>query len=79
MHERGRADDTGPKIKKQPKGVALIIGPWNYPWQCNLIPLVCAIAAGCPAIVKVNLSSTGQLTPCYAVADSVGRLIRLAV
>ena len=49
------SDATGPKIKKQPKGVALIIGPWNYPWQCNLCPLVGAIAAGCPAIVKVCL------------------------
>lgn len=48
------AHPIGPKIKKQPKGVALIIGPWNYPWQCNLSPLVGAIAAGCPAIVKVR-------------------------
>ncbi|GFZ51302.1 hypothetical protein JCM24511_09062 [Saitozyma sp. JCM 24511] len=41
-----------PRVTKQPKGVALIISPWNYPWQCALAPLVGAIAAGCPAIIK---------------------------
>ncbi|KAK1923282.1 Aldehyde/histidinol dehydrogenase [Papiliotrema laurentii] len=41
-----------PRIHKQPKGVALIISPWNYPWQLTFIPLVNAIAAGCPALIK---------------------------
>lgn len=41
-----------PRVKKQPKGPALIVGPWNYPWQLNLGPLLGAIAAGCPAVVK---------------------------
>ncbi|WVR08783.1 hypothetical protein IAU60_005841 [Kwoniella sp. DSM 27419] len=43
-----------PRVKKQPKGVALIISAWNYPWQLTLIPLVGAIAAGCPAVLKVS-------------------------
>jgi aldehyde dehydrogenase (NAD+) len=30
----------------EPKGVVLIIGPWNYPFQLILAPLVAAIAAG---------------------------------
>ncbi|RXK39394.1 hypothetical protein M231_03347 [Tremella mesenterica] len=41
-----------PSVKKQPRGLALIISPWNFPWQCSLCPLVGAIAAGCPAIIK---------------------------
>lgn len=41
-----------PRVKKQPKGPALIVGPWNYPWQLNLGPLLGAIAAGCPAVIK---------------------------
>jgi len=40
------------KIVRQPKGVVLIIGPWNYPIQLCLAPLVCAIAAGNCAVVK---------------------------
>ncbi|KAJ6463368.1 Aldehyde/histidinol dehydrogenase [Mycena sanguinolenta] len=35
-----------------PKGVVLIIGPWNYPFVCTILPLIGAIAAGCPCIVK---------------------------
>ncbi|WVQ83377.1 hypothetical protein IAT38_005518 [Cryptococcus sp. DSM 104549] len=41
-----------PRVKKQPKGVALIISTWNFPWQLSLSPLVGAIAAGCPAVIK---------------------------
>ena len=36
----------------EPFGVALIIGPWNYPFQLLLAPLIGAIAAGNCAILK---------------------------
>ncbi|WP_019501767.1 aldehyde dehydrogenase [Pseudanabaena sp. PCC 6802] len=39
-------------IYPEPLGVVLIIGPWNYPLQLTLSPLVNAIAAGNCAIVK---------------------------
>ncbi len=39
-------------IRPEPMGVALIIGPWNYPLQLLLSPLVGAIAAGNCAILK---------------------------
>lgn len=39
-------------IKKEPLGTVLIIGPWNYPFQLILAPLVGAIAAGNTAILK---------------------------
>lgn len=39
-------------IYKQPLGVVLIIGPWNYPFQLLMAPLVGAIAAGNCAIIK---------------------------
>ncbi|KAG8858382.1 hypothetical protein FRB96_005267 [Tulasnella sp. 330] len=41
-------------IYKQPKGVALVIGPANYPILCSIGPLVGAIAAGCSCIVKMS-------------------------
>ncbi|HEX8316358.1 MAG TPA: aldehyde dehydrogenase [Flavisolibacter sp.] len=39
-------------IYKEPLGVVLIIGPWNYPFQLLLAPLVGAIAAGNCAVLK---------------------------
>jgi aldehyde dehydrogenase (NAD+) len=36
----------------EPRGMALIMGPWNYPLQLVLSPLVGALAAGCCAVIK---------------------------
>ncbi len=40
------------KIIYEPLGVALIMAPWNYPFQLLMNPLVGAISAGCCAILK---------------------------
>ncbi len=40
------------KIIYEPLGVALIIAPWNYPFQLLFNPLVGAISSGCCAILK---------------------------
>ena len=39
-------------IRPEPYGVALIIGPWNYPFQLVLLPLLGALAAGNCAVLK---------------------------
>ncbi len=39
-------------IVYEPKGVVLIIAPWNYPFQLVMAPLIGAIAAGNCAVVK---------------------------
>lgn len=39
-------------IMPEPLGVSLVIGPWNYPYQLTLGPVVAAIAAGCTVILK---------------------------
>ncbi|SHO62305.1 aldehyde dehydrogenase family protein [Algoriphagus zhangzhouensis] len=49
---------TNSKIKFEPKGRALIISPWNYPFNLAVGPLVSALAAGCPVILKPS-----ELTP----------------
>lgn len=51
-----------PKIHKEPLGVALIIGAWNYPLFVTFGPLIGAIAAGCAAIIKPS-----ELAPNCAV------------
>ena len=40
------------RVMKEPLGVVLIIGPWNYPLMLLLTPLVGAIAAGNCAVIK---------------------------
>jgi aldehyde dehydrogenase (NAD+) len=39
-------------IQMEPKGMALIISPWNYPFNLAVGPLVSAVAAGCTVILK---------------------------
>lgn len=39
-------------IYKEPYGRALIISPWNYPFQLAITPLVAAIAAGNSVVLK---------------------------
>lgn len=51
-------------IYAEPYGVALIIAPWNYPFQLAFGPLIGAIAAGNCAVIKPS-----ELTP------TVSRLI----
>ncbi len=39
-------------VVKEPLGTVLIIGPWNYPFQLLLTPLIGAIAAGNCVVLK---------------------------
>ncbi|MEL6554395.1 MAG: aldehyde dehydrogenase [Cyanobacteria bacterium J06621_11] len=39
-------------VQSEPLGSVLIIGPWNYPFQLVISPLIGAIAAGNCAIIK---------------------------
>lgn len=45
-------------IYPEPKGVVLIISPWNYPFQLALSPLIGAIAAGNCVVLKPSHKST---------------------
>jgi aldehyde dehydrogenase (NAD+) len=40
------------EVRCEPRGVALILAPWNYPVFLTLAPLIGALAAGCRAIVR---------------------------
>ncbi len=45
-------------IQYEPKGVVLIITPWNFPFNLTISPLIAAIAAGNCAVIKPS-----ELTP----------------
>jgi len=40
------------EVRIEPRGVVLVISPWNFPVQLSLIPVVGALAAGNVAILK---------------------------
>ncbi len=44
-------------VRKSPRGVVLIMSPWNYPFLLTLDPLVDALAAGNTAVVKPSAYS----------------------
>ncbi|MBQ9817563.1 MAG: aldehyde dehydrogenase family protein [Proteobacteria bacterium] len=48
-------------IQPQPRGLALIISPWNYPIQLMLSPLIAAVSAGDVAVLKPS-----ELAPATA-------------
>jgi aldehyde dehydrogenase (NAD+) len=49
---------TRSSIMYEPKGVCLIISPWNYPFNLSAGPLVSALAAGNTVIIKPS-----EMTP----------------
>ena len=58
-------------LQAEPLGCVLIIGPWNYPFQLTLQPLVSALAAGNAAVLKPSEHAPHT-------ADLIARLLPLA-
>lgn len=56
------------EVKNEPRGVVLVMGPWNFPAILVLEPLVCTIAAGNCAVVKPS-----EITPniSHVLADLI--------
>ena len=55
------------RILHEPKGVVLILAPWNYPLQLALSPLVGAIAAGNCVALKPSTTSSATLDILQAI------------
>lgn len=49
---------TSSKIVKEPKGVTLVVSPWNYPFNLTFGPMIWSIAAGNTVIIKPS-----EMTP----------------
>lgn len=52
VHVPAKQRPARARIHQDPLGVVLIIGPWNYPIQLILAPLVGALAAGNAVVLK---------------------------
>jgi aldehyde dehydrogenase (NAD+) len=65
------------EVRKEPLGVSLIIGPWNYPVQLILAPLAAALSAGNCAVLKPSevaehtAEVLARLIPSYMDPDAV--------
>jgi len=59
-------------VEREPVGVALIIGAWNYPLQLCLAPLIGALAGGNCAVLKPS-----ELAPATSalLASELGRYV----
>ena len=68
----------------RPRGVVLVMAPWNYPFQLSLVPLVSALAAGNCAVVKpsayaphtshiIRCMADALFPPCYVAVAEGGR------
>jgi acyl-CoA reductase-like NAD-dependent aldehyde dehydrogenase len=55
-------------VYREPYGTALIVSPWNYPFQLTAAPLIAAIAAGNCVLIKPS-----ELSP--ATSQLIGRLM----
>ncbi|KAI5258091.1 aldehyde dehydrogenase [Aureobasidium subglaciale] len=46
-----------PRVRKEPLGVVLVLGAFNFPVQLSLGPVIGAIAAGCTVVLKPSEGS----------------------
>lgn len=58
-------------VRFEPKGVCLILSPWNYPFMLTIAPLIPAIAAGNCVIVKPSEISRHTTELMLSMAQSL--------
>lgn len=56
------------EVRSEPRGVVLIVSPWNYPFQLAFSPMIAALAAGNTVILKPS-----ELAP--RTAEVLARLV----
>jgi aldehyde dehydrogenase (NAD+) len=60
---------TSARVVYEPRGVVLIMAPWNYPFSLIVNPLVAAVAAGNCVVVKPSEKAPATA----ALLESLGR------
>lgn len=59
-------------LYKEPFGIVLVIGAWNYPIQLTLLPVAAAIAAGNSVIIKPSEISSAS---AKFIADTIPKYL----
>ena len=70
---------TSSRVRKEPKGLSLVISPWNYPFMLALEPAISAIAAGCTVILKPSENTPHTSELLKKMAQEVFKPEELAV
>ena len=60
---------TFSKIMKEPKGVTLVVSPWNYPFNLTFGPMIWSIAAGNTVIIKPSEMTPHMSTVIAEIVD----------
>jgi aldehyde dehydrogenase (NAD+) len=58
------------RVHKEPLGVCLIVGAWNYPYQLTLLPAIAAMAAGNTCIIKPSELAPASTTALISLINS---------
>lgn len=58
-------------VKAEPRGVCLIIAPWNYPFSLSVGPLVSALAAGNTVVIKPSEATPHTSALIAAMAKEI--------
>ena len=67
------------RVLSEPYGVALIMSPWNYPFQLTIAPLIGAISAGNCAVVKPSAYSAATSALLKRMGDELFESSYIAV
>lgn len=59
------------RVMREPLGVVLIIGPWNYPFQLLFTPLIGAIAAGNCVVLKPSEFAPATAAVMQKIIESI--------
>lgn len=67
------------KIVYEPKGMSLIIAPWNYPFLLTFAPLVAAIAAGNTVVLKPSEFTSATVGVMREIVETVFKQSEVAL
>lgn len=62
---------TASHVRYEGKGPSLIISPWNYAFTLTLCPIISAVAAGCPVILKPSEFTPAATSVLKRLLDDV--------
>ncbi len=62
---------TSSKIVAEPRGVCLIVSPWNYPFNLTFCPMILALAAGNTVILKPSEMTPSMSAVIVSIVTSV--------
>jgi len=60
------------RIVVEPKGVACVIAPWNYPVQLLLLPMLAAISAGDAVVGKPSELASASACELVSLIEAIG-------